>query len=316
MHDHLNRRRFLGAVMGTGAAAATAGAWAPGAGAHSDGWRGRGARGGRVPGNRVGIQLYSLRRVMTDGPSARRMFSQLARMGYTEVEPFGDSYGWTAKQFRAELDRVGLRAVSRHDNLDLAPGSAWKEPYKKTLEDAKTLGQSFTGVAWHPGPYTEERYKQLAERFSEAGAMAKAAGLQFFYHNHDFDFASKQSNGKPVYDILLQTDASLVKFELDLYWIVVGGESPIDYLSSDPSRWPLYHVKDKTWKDRPNEQDWEDVGPGSLDFPDIFTAGARRGVDKHFIVEHDWPPLSHPNDPDAELKTSRSGVEYLRNVRW
>ena len=55
-------------------------------------------------------------------------------------------------------------------------------------------------------------------------------GLQFFYHNHDFEF-SNRFNGRPTYDILLEeTDPDLVKFELDLYWIVYGGESPVHYL--------------------------------------------------------------------------------------
>ena len=60
-----------------------------------------------------------------------------------------------------------------------------------------------------------------------AGELAKAAGLQFFYHNHNFEFENKQADGTPFYDMLLaETDASLVKFELDLYWIIRGGAEP------------------------------------------------------------------------------------------
>ena len=312
---NLNRRRFLGAAIGTGAVAATAGAWTPTATAQGGG-------GGRrnVPNNRIGIQLYSLRRLMpeNDRRAVRNMFNWLGRAGYTEVEMAG-YYGFTAQQVRTWIDDAGLRAVSGHDGLNLdVPDGQWESAYQATLEGAKTLGQQFTGVAWHPGPHTVERYKFLADRFNKAARMASKAGLQFFYHNHDFEFSNKQPDGTPLYDILLnETDANLVKFELDLYWIVVGGESPLDYLSRDPARWPLYHVKDKTWKDRPeNENNWEDVGPGSIDFPDIFAAGQGRRVDKHFIIEHDWPQLSHPDDPQAEYKTAQTGLDYLRNVRW
>jgi sugar phosphate isomerase/epimerase len=325
MMNSLNRRRFLGAAIGTGAAAATAGSWAPGAAA-----QGGGGGGGRrsVPRDRMGIQLWSLRRLMTNGDSAKRMFSFLSRIGYTEVEPFGDNYGFTATEFRAVLDRYRLRAPSRHDALDLAPGDGWKSAYEQTLENAVTLGQKYTGLAWFPPPYPTEYFKFLAERFNEAGAMAKAAGLQFFYHNHDFEFVNKQPDGTPNYNVLLdETDPELVKFELDLYWIVKGKENPLAYLSTDPARWPLYHVKDKTWKDRPDVlnpdgtvkeeiQEWEDVGPGSIDFPDIFAAGHDRRVDKRFIIEHDWPLFSHPDDPDAEYKTAQTGLDYLRAVRW
>jgi hypothetical protein len=55
---------------------------------------------------------------------------------------------------------------------------------------------------------------------------------------------------------------------------------------------------------------------GAIDFPDIFTAGQGRRLDKHFIIEHDWPQLSHPDDPDAEYKTAKTGLDYLRAVRW
>jgi sugar phosphate isomerase/epimerase len=313
--NSLNRRRFLGAAIGTGAAAATAGSWAPAAGA-----KGGGDELGSVPSNRIGIQLYSLRRLLPEGDrqAVRRMFNWLGRVGYTEVEPAG-YYGFTAAQIRGWIDDAGLRAPSAHDPLNIDPANTtWQDEYKRTLENANTLGQKYTGFAWFGPPYGSERFRFLAERFSEAGALAKAAGLQFFYHNHNFEFENKQADGTPNYDILLdETDADLVKFELDLYWIVYGGENPLAYLSSDPARWPLYHVKDRTWKDRgPDVQDWEDVGPGAIDFPDIFVAGQGRRLDKHFIIEHDWPLLSHPDDPNAEYKTAQTGLDYLRAVRW
>jgi sugar phosphate isomerase/epimerase len=315
MQQHLNRRRFLGAAIGTGAAAATVGSWAPAAGAQG------GSAGARrsVPNNRIGIQLYSLRRLMPNGnrQAVRGMLNWLGRQGYTEVEMAG-YYDFTAAQLRSWVDAAGLRAPSGHDPLDITPGNAaWQDAYKQTLENANTMGQQYTGFAWFDKPYDSDRFRFLAERFNEAGALAKEAGLQFFYHNHNFEFENKQIDGTPNYNILLdETEPDLVKFELDLYWIVRGGENPLAYLASDPSRWPLYHVKDKTWKDRPDKEDWEDVGPGAIDFPDIFAAGQGRRVDKHFIVEHDEPQLSHPGDPDAEYKTARTGLDYLRTVRW
>jgi sugar phosphate isomerase/epimerase len=302
MQHHLNRRRFLGAALGTGAAAATAGSWAPTAGAQAAG----GGSGRSVPSNRIGIQLYTMRRLMPNGDrrAVRRILNQLGAMGYTEVEMAGH-YDFPAAQLRGWIDDAGLRAVSGHDGFDLAPGDAWKSAYQQALEDAVTLGQKFTGFPWFGGPYTTEYFQFLAERLNEAGAMAKAAGLQFFYHNHNFEFDNKQP------------DPGLVKFELDLFWITEGHENPLAYLSADPTRYIAYHVKDRTWKPRPDEEDFEDAGPGSIDFPDPFAAGlGRPRTDKHYIIEHDWPLLSHPDDPEAELKTAQAGVTYLRNVRF
>jgi sugar phosphate isomerase/epimerase len=318
MEHQINRRRFLGAAAGTGAVA-TFGAIAPAAMGKSDSDdRGPGTSAS-VPPDRRSIQLYSLRRIMGRSQAdAAGMLDALGRMGYTQVETAGH-YGWTAPQFRSVLRSAGLWAHSGHDGPDFNFPSNWQDTYRQALEYAAELGQKYTGFAWFPGPYDDEAlWRRFADNFNTAGRIAKQEfGLQFFYHNHDFEFTNT-FGGKPAYDILLEdTDPDLVKFELDLYWIVYGGESPVDYLSRDPARYPLYHVKDRTWKDRgPDVQDWEDVGPGAIDFPDIFAAGAGSRLDKHFVIEHDQPQLSHPDDEQAEFKTAQAGIDYLESVRW
>jgi sugar phosphate isomerase/epimerase len=317
MERSVSRRGFIGAAIGTGAAAAVA----PTALAHGGG-RGQGASG-RVPKSRRSSQLYSWRRIMDRSQAdAERMLRALGEMGYTQVERAGN-YGWTAQEFKRVLDRYGLWAHSSHDGPGFPTRTGWQAGYRTALEYGVEIGQKFTGLAWFPDSpesrYSDEAtWHRLADVMNEAGRIAKDEfGLQFFYHNHDFEFRNR-FNGRPAYDILLaETDWNYVKFELDLYWIVYGGESPVHYLSADPARFPLYHVKDRTWRDRgPDIQDWEDVGPGSIDFPDCFDAGDGRGLDKQYVIEHDWPQLSHPGDEQAELKTARAGIEYLRNVRW
>jgi sugar phosphate isomerase/epimerase len=318
MDHQLNRRRFLGAAAGTGALA-TFGAIAPAAMGKKRGRSSQSASGhgrpGRVPRNRRGIQLYTMREKMQDQAQARAVLQFLGDAGFTEVETAGH-YGWTAEQFRAELDSAGLRAFAGHDGPDFS-NPDWKRTYPATLEYAVALGQKYTGLAWFPGPYDTVDWSALAANFNEAGAMAQEYGLQFFYHNHDFEFLNKV-DGAPAYDVLLaESDPELVKFELDLFWITEGGANAVEYLSADPERFFAYHVKDHVWGDRPDEADFEDVGPGMLDFPDLFDAGDGDGrLDKHYIIEHDSPWLSHPDDTQAEFKTAQAGIDYLKSVRW
>jgi sugar phosphate isomerase/epimerase len=315
MEHGLNRRRFLGAAMGTGAALAGAGSLAPAAPAAP------GGSGGRVPRDRRGIQLWTMRRVMDNSQDdARRVLRWLGRAGYTQVEPYW-RFEWTAQQFRAELDRAGLRVLSSHDGLDLDPASAtWRDSYRENLEYAAELGQQYTGLSWYPPPYTEDRFRQIADRMNEAGALAREYGLQFFYHNHDFEFLNRRADGEPLFNVYVEeTDRRLVMFQLDILWIVVGGESAVEYIGADPRRYMGYHVRDHVWGARRNadgtigKQD-EDVGPGMLDLPDVFRAGDRG--DKHFFIEHDEPQLSHPGAEDAEFTTANAGIDYLRDVRW
>jgi sugar phosphate isomerase/epimerase len=314
MEQHVNRRRFLGAAIGTGAAAA----WAPSALAHQPNRSAKAAPKNTVPRNRRGIQLYTMRRIMEKSQAdARGVLRWLGRQGYTEVETAGH-YGWTAAQFRRELDKAGLRAISGHDGPDSTFPDRWQDAYRETLEYAAALGQKYTGWAWFPGPYDKPAvWHGLAQKFNEAGALAREYGLQFFYHNHNFEFENRPE-GSPVYDILLEEcDRRLVKFELDLFWITEGGANAVEYLQADPARFWAYHVKDHVWGRRIGANNFEDAGPGMLDFPDLFDAGDGRGLDKHYFIEHDEPWLSHPeDDANAEYLTASSGIRYLEQVRW
>jgi hypothetical protein len=179
-----------------------------------------------------------MRRIMEKSQAdASHVLQWLGRQGYTEVETAGH-YGWTAAQFRKELDNAGLRAISGHDGPDSTFPANWQDAYRTTLEYAAALGQKYTGWAWFPGPYDDVNvWKGLAEKFNEAGSLARQYGLQFFYHNHNFEFENRQADGTPVYNILLEEcDRGLVKFELDLYWITEGGANGVEYLSADPAR--------------------------------------------------------------------------------
>ena len=98
MNQGINRRRFLGAAVGTAAAMAAAGSVAPAAPAS-------GSSSGSVPRNRRGIQLYTMRRVMDNSQDdARRVLRWLGRAGYTEVEPYW-RFEWTPPQFRRRARR-------------------------------------------------------------------------------------------------------------------------------------------------------------------------------------------------------------------
>ena len=189
----LNRRRFLGAAVGTGAAAATAG--------HGSRPPARRAAGGarrQVPNNRIGIQLYTMRDDHGGRPaSVRRVLNFLGATGYTEVEIAG-YYGLHGRAAaRPGSTTPGCGAVSGHDGLDIDPRATRGRPTTSRRSSTPTRwARSTRASPGSAGPYTSEYFSFLAERFNEAGALAKAAGLQFFYHNHDFEFANKQADGR------------------------------------------------------------------------------------------------------------------------
>ena len=179
-------------------------------------------------GKPVGIQLYTVGAEMkTDLPGTLK---KVAAIGYREVETAGFG-GVTPAEFRKLLDDCGLKCVSCH--LPLADGD-WGPQFDSAnavgahYAVASTMSNHKTGVnhADIADPANKGDFDRMTDEMNRIGEAAKKSGLQFGYHNHDFEF-KKFADGKLVFDRLLkQTDKNLVKFEIDCGWMVLGGENP------------------------------------------------------------------------------------------
>ena len=242
---------------------------------------------------RIGLQLYTVRDLMkNDLPGT---LAKVAAAGYKEVE-FAGYFGRTPAQIRNLLRRNRLSSPSSH-----LPFDSLESGWQKQLDDAKAAGHKWATIAWLPEEKrrTLDDWKRHAALFNRAGAQAKAAGLRFAYHNHDFEIR-RMGDTRPLDLLLDSTDPSLVDYELDLYWVVAGGGSPIDFLSRHPKRFPLVHVKDSAG---PPENKMVDVGAGTIDFRSIFAKSDRI---KHYFVEHDQPA-----DPIATIRNSYKNLQAL-----
>jgi sugar phosphate isomerase/epimerase len=246
---------------------------------------------------RVGLQLYTVRDLMkADLPGT---IARVAGIGYKEVE-FAGYFGRTPAMIRELLKRNDLSSPSTH-----LPFESLESGWQRQLDDAKAIGHKWATIAWIPEEKrrTLDDWKRHAALFNRAGAQAKAAGLRFAYHNHDFELRS--IDGQRPLDLLLsETDRSLVDFEMDLYWVKFGGGDPLDFFNRHPRRFPLVHVKDSAG---PPDNKMVDVGQGTIDFRSIFAQSEKAGI-KHYFVEHDQPA-----DPIATIGNS---YRYLRDLRF
>jgi sugar phosphate isomerase/epimerase len=260
--------------------------------------------------DKVGLQLYTIRSEMKG--DLERKLARVAGIGYREVE-FAGYDNHTPGEIRAMLERNGLAAPSAHVDY-----KSLGEKWPKALDAAHVIGHEYL-----VNPYIDDDvrkqsdgWKRAAETFNRAGLASQEAGIQFAYHNHWFEFTPV--NGKLPYDILLQEcDPKLVKMEMDLCWITVGGQDPLKYFDQYPGRFPLVHVKDLT--KMPNVSasggqnfgdslsEMTEVGSGMIDWKKIFAQSDKAGI-KHYFVEHD-----HPQDPFASIKKS---YEYLAKLTF
>lgn len=287
----MNRRTFLSTSIATTFAAALNSSRNSFATVNSA----RSSSRGRVPNRieRVGLQLYTVRHLMkTDFEGT---LAKVAQAGYKEVE-FAGYEGHAAKDVRAMLDRDGLSAVSQHVDYKVLENGL-----PEALENGRILGQTFIVCPWvDVKQRNADGWKRAAETFNKAGETSQKAGIQFAYHNHAFEFgASEALGGKMPYDFLLtETDPKLVKMEMDLCWITVGGQDPLKYFDQYPGRFPLVHVKDWTSKgaagndyggattkqSKPGHM--TNVGEGEIDWKRIFAQSEKAGI-QHYFVEND-----------------------------
>jgi len=244
---------------------------------------------------KVGLQLYTLRADMAKDPKGT--LKQVAGIGYKEVESFGYAdgkfFGMTPTEYKAVLSDLGLSAPSGHymtGKVMKSKGSL-TDGWQQAVDDAAALGQKYMVCAYlFPPERTKlDDYKQFADLFNKSAEMCRKAGMQFCYHNHDFEF--KELEGQLPFDVILsQTDAKLVQIELDLYWATFADQDPVALFKKHPGRFPLWHVKDM---EKTTERAFAPVGTGSIDFQRIFNARKTAGM-KHYFVEQDvikGPPM-------------------------
>jgi len=248
--------------------------------------------------SKIGLQLYTVRRELEK--DFEGTLAKVAALGFSEVE-FAGYFNRTPQQVKAALAKNNLAAPSVHVLTAVLHNSL-----QQTIDAVKTIGHQYVVCAYL---LPEERkslddYKRLVDLFNDAGGRLKKAGLQFCYHNHDFEFTP--IDGKIPYDLMLAgTDQKTVKMEMDLYWTTKAGQSPLKYFSTHPGRFPLVHVKDM---DATPKRFFTEVGHGTINFKEIFADSDKAGI-KHYFVEQDETPGS----PFDSIKMS---IDYLKQLEF
>jgi sugar phosphate isomerase/epimerase len=301
----VSRRHLLGAAAAGAAAIGTSAVLASPAEAAKGG-----RRPSRVPRDKISVQLYTLRDQLNldlDGTLAK-----LAEIGYQRVEHAG-FVGRTAAQFRAALDRAGLRATSGHVGIPQPFDAA---TWQAALEAAQIVGNRYIvhpyfGGAADGGPIRDGSvYRAFAKDLNKAGALARRAGLDFGYHNHHNEFARQDGGKRTGYDILTaETDPDLVHLEVDLFWAFRGAHDPVDLIHEHRGRIRQVHVKDLA-----TSGSFADPGQGLIDFGRIFAHAREAGL-VEYIVERD-DAGTPPRTPADALITAEVGFDYLDTLRF
>jgi sugar phosphate isomerase/epimerase len=252
--------------------------------------------------DRIGLETYAVRNAMQQDPD--RTLAAVRAIGYTDVELLWsfNLFGRTPAQVAAVLKNEGLRAPSAHMS-----GETIFVGWERSLETAKLLGHEYLFVPDFDGwtKQTLDDWRQWADRFNAAGAVARRAGIWLGFHNESGH--QKPIDGQIPLDVFIQRlDPAVTRLQLDVGNMVMGGGDPMQYLQKYPDRFWSFHLKDSV----PDRSSDTGLGNGIFDFK-RFLAAVPALDQKPAYVEQEGG-----TDPTSELAFARANYQYLRGLEF
>jgi sugar phosphate isomerase/epimerase len=252
----------------------------------------------------IGLQLYSLRDAMkTDAPAT---IAAIGKIGYAYAEAAGYAdgkfYGMPPEEFKRCVENAGMKALSSHTTRqlseqelaekNLSTALAW---WSETIDAHAAAGIQYIVCPWMNVPKTLADLQTYCDYYNAIGKLCKERGLLFGYHNHAHEFT--QVDGQSMYDYMLEhTNPEYVFFQMDVYWAVVGKQSPVEYFGRYPGRFALLHIKDK-----------KELGQSGMVGFDAILRNLETAGTQYLIVEVEQYNFA----PEESVKRS---LDYLRQL--
>lgn len=239
-----------------------------------------------------GLQLYSIREEL------KRDFygtlEQVARLGVRTLE-FGGAYGPDSPpELRHNLDGLGFQTVAAHVGLADLEGQ-----FEREVERLHTLGTRYAVVPWWKAE-DEAGWPDLFQRLAALREKLESQGIKLAYHNHAHEISTRLG-AKTVLERMAEAVPGLL-LELDVAWVLAGGEAPQQYLQTYSGRLPLLHLKDV----KSSADGWQTVelGSGEVPLEDCLVLSRPAGVEC-VLIEQDHSGI-------GPLESLRRNVAYLK----
>ena len=251
----------------------------------------------------LGLQLYSLRDMVVDD-GIEKTLQIVSKMGYTNLETAnysnGQFYGKAPAELKKMTEDLGMKLTSSHLSRNITGDSDADITWWNTAVEAHNeAGMKYMVVPMSPldgEGATMDNIKRYCDYFNQIALITAGASIQFGYHNHAYEFNNKIDD-VPIYDIMIEnTSPRHVTFQLDVYWIMMGGYDPVEYLKKYPNRFNLLHIKDE-----------KAIGVHNVvDFKAIFDTAYEIGVKDWFVEVEDYD-----GTPQEDVKKS---ADFLLNA--
>jgi sugar phosphate isomerase/epimerase len=260
--------------------------------------------GATAPKKHMGIQVYSVKGFESDVAGSLK---SLADDGYTVLEianydaNTGLVAGYKPAEFAALVKKYGMGVLSSHARakLDVKDVDGTLAAWGKVFDDHKIMGCKYVVLPMNMWAGSIEGVKAECDLLNKIGDEANKRGIKFGYHNHNMEFATIAKSDQTYEDFLIaNTDPGKVFFELDVYWITIGGQDPVAYLKKYPTRFRALHIKDE----------YVVGASGKINYKDIFTQFYKNG-------QKDWFVEMEGKMTKEQREQSMGMMEAMKNVQ-
>lgn len=246
----------------------------------------------------VAVQVYSVQEEAQN--DFYGTMKKIKEFGYDGIELAG-LYNLTPAKIKEIITEVDLNPIAAH-----VPYEALRDDLEGTLEAYKTIGCKYIVIPYlaEEDRYGNEGYDKFIEDISTISKACAERGLELLYHNHEFEF-EKDDSGNYVLDSLFGSfDKDELGAEIDVGWVTVSNEDPVNYIDKHKDRTKLVHIKDCLSKEPPR---FTHAGSGIVDVKGVVEKSKEINV-RWLVVEVDGETKTLP------LDNIRLSIDYLRSI--
>jgi sugar phosphate isomerase/epimerase len=257
---------------------------------------------GQLHAQEIALQLYSLRNEMREDMKGSHQL--IADWGIEYLEG-GGTYGLELEEYKGFISELGLSVIGVGADFKLL-----QENPQAIIDNAKAYGAKYATCFWIPhenGKFSIKETEEAIQVFNEAGKILKDAGITLCYHPHGYEF---KPHGKvTLFDELLKKSKNY-EFNMDVYWVQMGGGDPLAIMKKHPKKFPLLHLKDRAHGTPGSDDGRGDVetnvvlGTGDVDIRGLIKQAQKVGT-KYLIIE---------DESSRSVEQIPLSVEYIKQV--
>ena len=248
----------------------------------------------------IGAQLYTVRDFTKDEKGIRETLRKVKALGFDTVQLSGLGPIDPA-ELASLIDELGLKVCVTHVDFHRL-----RDDLSQVIREHKLYRCPSIGLSIMPEEYRKsiEGVRKFLMEIAPVAHEIKQAGLQFVYHNHNFEFC--RFDDRTVMDVLIEeSDPEEFHFLPDIYWLQLGGKDPARMIKKLSGRIEAVHFKDLTVDGFTPA--FAECGKGSLDLKSCWQACEEAGV-RYVLIEQD----RCKGDPFESLSIS---YDYLKKLR-